>query len=131
VSRKYLFKKRKSTSSLIEVILLRGFLGLVLVFVVIVFSLGLMPVIFFIYQYFLCFLSKGLRQVSESFLISLFSIVSDSLRSTVYLKSIFGIVLSLVFPFHLIYKKIKISYFTFLILKHKKKKISFLCLVSS
>jgi hypothetical protein len=102
VSRKSFFKKRQSTSSLIEVILLRGFLDLVLVSVVTVFSLGLTSVSLFLYQDFLCFLSKGLRRVSESFLISLFSIVSDSLRSAVDLKSVFGLVLSSLFPFHLL-----------------------------
>jgi hypothetical protein len=101
VSRKSFFKKRQSTSSLIEVILLRGFLDLVLVSVVTVFSLGLTSVSFF-FKDFLCFLCKGLRRVCESFLISLFSIVSDSLRSAVDQKSVFGLVLSSLFPFYLL-----------------------------
>jgi hypothetical protein len=44
MSRIYFFKKRQLTSSLIEVILLRGFLDLVLVSVVTVFSMGLTSV---------------------------------------------------------------------------------------
>jgi hypothetical protein len=100
VSRKSFFKKRQSTSSLIEVILLKGFLDLVLVSLVIVFSLRLTSVSFFLYQDLFFFLSKGLRRVSESFLISLFSIVSDSLRSAVDIKLVFGLVLSSLFPFH-------------------------------
>jgi len=121
MSRNVFLKKGKSTSSMIEFIILRGFLDLVLLSVVTVYSLGLTSVSFLV-QYFLCFLWKGFRWVCESFLISLFGIVSDSLQSTVDQNLVFGLILYTLFPFYLLWKKRKRSYFKFLILKHKNKK---------
>jgi hypothetical protein len=62
------------------------------------------------------------RRVCESFLINLFGIVSDSLRSAVGQKLVFGLVLSSLFPLLIALKEKKRIYFQVSYLKHKQKK---------
>jgi hypothetical protein len=116
VLRRYFAKKRRSSPSLSEVILLRGLLDLALVSVLVVYSQGMTLAWLAFHQNISCvFFNSVLRQVGESSWIFLFDIVSDSVRYAFGPKVISWSCLVSIFPLFALEENKFI--FKFLILK--------------